>query len=148
MGDSGFEFNIGTAALGIRVRVLGRTHPECHDFWDGNWILCEATVAVGGFRGRVQGCLRTEEIESFRDQLKSMYQTVSGRAEFRTLEGWLSLKLAAEKTGKVECRGEMLDDPGIGNRLEFTLDLDQTYIAPVLIALDSIATAFPVVGKP
>lgn len=41
-----------------------------------------------------------------------------------------------------------MDQPGIGNRLTFGLDFDQTELPEILRGLDAICAAFPVVGKP
>jgi hypothetical protein len=41
-----------------------------------------------------------------------------------------------------------VDEPGIGNRLTFGLDFDQTELPEILRGLDAICVAFPVVGKP
>jgi hypothetical protein len=38
--------------------------------------------------------------------------------------------------------------PGIGNRLTFGLDFDQTELPEILRGLDAICAAFPVIGKP
>ncbi len=85
---------------------------------------------------------------TFRDQLRSLYKSLSGRAEFHTMEEWLGLQIAGSKTGHIEVKGFLRDDPGIGNRLGFRLDLDQTYLPDVLPALDEVTRAYPVIGKP
>jgi hypothetical protein len=139
---------IGSPTRGLTIAVQRRSHAGCTDYWDGNWLSTNISVFIGGFRGRVDADLRAEELVAFRDQLRAVYESLSGRAEFHTMEGWLGLQVLADKTGHLRVTGDLLDEPGIGNRLSFSLDLDQTYLPNVLSALDEITRAFPVIGTP
>ena len=51
------------------------------------------------------------------------------------------------RRGHVEFAGEVRDEPGIGNTLEFRLALDQTHLGAMIDQLDRAATAFPVIGR-
>lgn len=35
----------------LRLRVLRRTHADCADYWDGNWLSCLIEVRAGSFSG-------------------------------------------------------------------------------------------------
>ena len=49
----------------LAITILGRSHPDARDYWDGNWVRASVELAAGGFRGEVGGDLRTEELASF-----------------------------------------------------------------------------------
>ncbi len=50
--------------------------------------------------------------------------------------------------GHVSLVGVARDSPDEGNRLEFRLALDQTYLREILRGVDDVLVAFPVVGHP
>lgn len=137
----------GTSAH-LRIEVLRRTHPAATDYWDGNWVSAHVVVRAGGFDGRADGDLRTEELLAFREQLARLHATLEGEAVFATMEEWLSVRLVGDGRGHVEAKAVLRDAPGIGNRLDFTLALDQGELPAVLSALERVCAAYPVIGKP
>jgi hypothetical protein len=130
------------------IEVLRRTHPRATDYWDGNWLSAHVRVRVGGFDGRANGDLRAEELVAFREQLARLHMTLTGEAVFQTMEEWLSVRLIGDGRGHIEAKAILRDAPGIGNRLDFTLALDQTDLPTALNALDGMCAVFPVVSKP
>ena len=73
-----------------------------------------------------------------------MNQLLTGQAKFATLEGWIEIDMSIDHLGHVMARCKLLDEPGFGNRLECTFNLDQTYLPPILAGLETIIDAFPV----
>ncbi len=130
----------------LRIRVIRRSHPECTDYWDANWQDVLIELDVGAFEARITGDLRAEEFVGFHNELTHLYDTLAGAATFRTLEGWIELVFSIDKMGHILLKGMLLDDPGIGNRLTFRLDLDQSYLPDILRALDDVNARFPVIG--
>ena len=145
----GPHFLIGKASSEhLLVEVIGRNHPSAQDYWDGNWVRALLSVHAGGFRGNCEASLRTEELARFRTALGTLYDTLSGAAEFATMEKWLELQVVSDRLGHLSVEGQVRDQPGIGNTLTFRLEIDQTQIPPTLRGLDGILTAFPVIGSP
>lgn len=138
----------GDGAHRITIEVLGRMHPGSTDYWDGNWLLSPTTVSIGGFKGRVGAGLRCDELQRFRQELAVLNETLTGTAELSSLEDWVNLRLTADSLGHVAVAGAVMDEPGIGNRLEFTFSIDQTFLPPIIGALDEIARRFPVLDGP
>lgn len=144
-------------ALAFRIRGLNREHvivhptgrerPEASDYWDGNWVYATVTVAARAFRGEFEAQLRAEEFVRFRDQLQVLYETLKGGAKFETMEGWLTVDIQGDGKGHFRAACIAVDQPGIGNRLAFALDFDQTELPEILRGVDAICAAFPVVGK-
>lgn len=134
----------------VTIRVLGRMHPGADDFWDGNWLITPLTARVGAFRADVEGRpaagLRGDELKSFRQELQTLYERLDGRAELRSLEGWLSLDLVGDGVGHIRVEGEMQDRAGEGNRLSFRLELDQTFLPPIIESLRAVEATYPLLG--
>lgn len=133
----------------LSIRVLGRLHADADDFWDGNWLVTPVDVIVGGFRGASGAVLRAEELRGFREALAEMHRTVKGEAVLESMEMWLTLRVAVNRSGGVVVTGRLVDQLGSGNELAFKIDgLDQSDLPPVIEALEEVETFFPVRGTP
>ncbi|WP_020659485.1 WapI family immunity protein [Amycolatopsis benzoatilytica] len=136
------------------ISVLGRMHGQATDFWDGNWLLSPIEVFAGGFSGRVPAGLRTDELQSFREELENAHEDFGGVARLTSMEEWLELTVTVEKSGRVEIEGAVADGEGLGNdgtgnRLSFRIDgLDQSEVPAIIDGLSAIEDAFPVLGAP
>ena len=131
----------------LLITIMGRSHPDALDYWDGNWILAEVEVKGGGFHGNVKGDLRSEEFADFQTQLTILQEKLRGEAEFRTMENWLSIQIVGDGMGHMKCRCLVCDQPGIGNLLDFAIHSDQTFTRRTLADLHRVLTSFPVVGS-
>lgn len=132
----------------IRLTVLGRSHPTCTDYWDGNWLRTSVSVQIGGFSGSYVADLRAEEFRSFGDEVASLYSALEGDATFTTMEGQVSLVLSGDGMGHVSVKADLRDEAGTGNRLHCEFDIDQTYLPAIIDALGAIDSAWPVLGHP
>jgi len=133
----------------LSIAVLGREHAGADDYWDGNWVIANISVSVGGFNGTVRASLRMDEIHRFNEGLKFMNQNLFGVAVLESMEHWITLTVKAESRGRIEISGELSDGAGAGNVLSFDLaEVDQTYLAGWISDLDDIEKAFPVIGTP
>lgn len=142
----------------LRVEALARSHPQCDDYWDGNWIKTRIALSAGGFQGEVEADLRSEEFVRFRDSLRLLYSLRPDFpplvVEFSTMEMQLGIQIRGIKdrndgVGHCFAKCTVADDLGQGrSRLEFTLLFDQTFLPAILRDLDAIIVAFPVKGRP
>ncbi|MGN9847391.1 WapI family immunity protein [Nonomuraea sp. H19] len=131
----------------VLIRVLGRMHPGCTDFWDGNWLISPIHVQVGGFAAEVDAGLRIEELRDFRVALERVYAEVKGSATLSSLEHWIELTVEFRPTGALSIAGTVTDHPGMRNTLHFEIDnLDQTDIPELVGALVAVEKRFPVLG--
>jgi hypothetical protein len=128
------------------VRAMSRNHPDLFDYWDGNWVACEVEIAAGGFRGAFRADLRSEEFRVFLEEVEALSRALDGAASFSTMEGQIAFSLTGDGKGHVRVQGEAVDMVGGDNRLQFSLDIDQTYLPAVCRSLEVILAAFPVVG--
>jgi len=132
----------------LKVQITGRSHPGSQDYWDGNWVNADIEVNVGSFRGRYGAYLRIEELKDFRDAVARLYSFDSKEAKFETMEEQLSVSITGNGLGHFTAECEALDQAGIGNRLIFSLEFDQTEIPEMLKSLDAVVREYPVKGKP
>ena len=145
--EPGDRIHIGGAQREfVELHVLSRS--SAADYWDGNWLACEVSVAVGGFRGRFEASLRTDEFLRFEEQARKLYETLNGTAEFAAMEEQVCLELLGDGRGHVQCRGTVRDVAGTGNQLSFSLNLDQTQLFGTVAQLAELLNRFPVRGKP
>jgi hypothetical protein len=131
----------------IEVDVLRYERALIGEYYDDNWLTIEIYVQAGGFEGKVKGAILTDDLIRFLSQLRPLYETLRGSAEFGTMEDQLNLKLAGDGKGHIELHGEVADRPGIGNRLHFTLQFDQSQLRVSISELEKITLQFPVRGS-
>jgi hypothetical protein len=131
----------------VEVNVLRYERAPVGDYYDDNWLKIEISVQAGGFEGKVNAAILTEDLEIFLSQLRPLYETLSGSAKFGTMEDQLNLKLAGDGKGHIELHGEVADRPGIGNRLHFALQFDQSQLRVSISELEKITLQFPVRGS-
>ena len=139
-----------TMSLGERSpdsATIDRSQLAEYGYWDSNWVSADIEIAAGGFRGYYRASLFRTDFPDFRDDLKKLYSFESNRGEFNTIECQLSIEINGDRRGNFEAICVAKDDTD-GNRLEFKIRFDQTYIPRMLTELDAIIKAYPVLGKP
>jgi hypothetical protein len=128
----------------IEVDVFGYERAPAGDYYDANWLTVEIRVQAGGFNGRASAAILTDELAGFLSELRPLFETLGGTAKFVTMENQLDLRLQGNGKGHIELRGEVADQPGIGNRLHFTLQFDQTQLGASIRELEKVTSTFPV----
>jgi hypothetical protein len=127
----------------IEVDVHGYDRLTHGANWYDNWLTVQIRVQAGGFHGEVAAEIVAGELVTFASQLRPLYETLNGSAEFSTMEGQLSLRLVGDGAGHIELRGEVSDQAGVGNCLHFTLRFDQTQLGASIRELEKITSHFP-----
>ena len=128
----------------IEVDVLRYERSLTGDYHDDNWLTVKIGVQAGGYHGKADATIMTSEVTEFTSELRTLFETLSGTAKFQTLEGQLSLELTGDGKGHIELTGEVKDKPGIGNRLQFTLQIDQSQLGQSLREIENVTLKFPV----
>lgn len=128
----------------VVVTVYGYERAIAGEYFDDNWVTVEVSVSAGAFSGRYQAAFLTEDFVRFQSSLQPLFETLTGEAEFTTLEEQLTLKVAAVSRGNIEVNGIALDQAGIGNKLQFHFEFDQTHLAETLRDLNGIIASFPI----
>ena len=85
--------------------------PPPATYHDDNWLTVEIQICVGGFRGEAGAAILTGELVAFMSQLRPLFETLQGSAQFATLEEQLVLRLTGDGKGHIQLHGEMADQP-------------------------------------
>lgn len=109
------------------------TPPETNDR-DG-WGRADVEIAVRAFNGRICPYVETRDFERFTRQLRGVYETLKGAAEFLPMEKQFTLRIEATGLGQMRLTGEAWSEATYGNKLVFELNLDQTFLKEPLEAL-------------
>lgn len=129
-------FHIGGAdAEYVRVSDL-------RDNGDG-WFSATVEVLAGGFRGSYSAAFNSWAFSNFCGQLEKLYQSVSGSAVFTSYDAQLEMTLTCDALGHIRLRGEATDCAGIGNKLVFGLEIDQTHVPAVIRDLKAALDRYP-----
>jgi hypothetical protein len=130
----------------ILLTVHGYERALTGDYHDDNWLTVAVQINAGAFSGKFDAAFLTNDFVSFLAQLRGLYDSLKGEANFSTLEEQLSVRVTGNGHGSIVVEGEAIDQPGIGNKLVFKLAMDQTNLLPALSELDEIVSRFPIRG--
>ena len=72
----------------------------------------------------------------FQKEFHVLYKNLKGEAVLATIEDQIRLKLTTDSLGHIKVSGHLMDQAGTGNRLTFTIDLDQTFLGHAISELD------------
>jgi hypothetical protein len=128
----------------IEIDILRYERAPVGEYYDDNWLMSQIRVRVGGFHGKINASFLTVDLITFLTQLRPLFNQLIGTAEFSTLEEQLHLTLTADGKGRCELTGEVSDQPGIGNQLQFSLQFDQSQLGRSIRELESVTEEFPV----
>lgn len=127
------KVRIGRYGEHVTIHVLSE---EVDDF---GWLACEISLSAGAFSGLFDATLLVSDFASFCQEVRQLYDDLKSPAVFNTLEGQLALTLSGDGIGHISVDGEVLDQTGYGNRLQFHFEIDQTYLPPIIRALDAVS---------
>jgi len=119
---------------------------DASDYWDGNWVDAEVSLQTHGFIGTYWAGLRTDELERLHNELIPLHHSLRGRASLHSSEEWLNIDIEGDGNGHCPMQYVALSRHAPRTALESSLDLDQTYLPPVIEQLARILAIFPVIG--
>ncbi len=129
----------------ISIEVIHRLFPESQCYHDANWVLAEIKCCFGAFSGNYTTNLRTEELEIFLKEIRSLNKTLKGKACFKTMEEQVFLSLKIDNKGGINFSGKLIDDAGSGNTLYFEdVMIDQSFLLKISNDLEKITEKFPI----
>lgn len=131
----------------VWIKILGRAHPDCQDYWDGNWLKVEVDIKCGGLAAFFLADFRADEFAEFANHVNDMTKNRSETASFTTMEGCLELTLRSDRFGHLFVEGQGRDTPGRNSVIRFEFEIDITYLPPLLVQLDEITRTWPVLGR-
>jgi len=139
-------FEIVDGANIIKIEPLKWNYPDAELDWDKNWIRSRITVKGGAFSGQFYCDLMTTDFELFKRALNKTYNSLNQQAEFNTLESQIQIKIVGDGLGHFTVDCQVVDEVGIGNKLNVEMTFDQTQIPNFIRQLDKIVKQFPIQG--
>jgi hypothetical protein len=144
MGPAEPDLQLG----GFRLWVHGSQFPDLSDYWDGNWLQVTARVEASGAWVEASGAfLRTDELASFVEQVEALDSTLAGMAELACMEPQLRILLEGNGLGHINARIDLTPD-NVNQSHRSHFGTDQTWLRPLLSALEAILEKYPVRGLP
>ena len=128
----------------LRCTVLGYAQVQSGEYYDDNWLQCEVSIHVGAFRGEFSASLLTSELVGMCEGLGKLHRELSGTYAFEAMDGQLQIEASCDRLGHIHFTCKAWDQPGIGNKISFSLLVDQTHIGRTLQELAEVVRAFPV----
>ena len=138
----------GKGADHIEITVKGRPYADAQHADDQSWLIGDISFKLGSFRGRISSAyLRTGELLGFLRDLEQMNESLAGTAHLDAIEQWVDLTIEMRSRGALHVEGELVDNPGLGNRLRFQIDdLDQSYLPLMIQSLRAVEAAVLMTG--
>lgn len=132
----------------IEVDIMSRSHPDCHDFWDGNWVTSDIKITIPGYIASFIAYLRTDELQDFLNEIKDMNTKLRGKAILKNLDSYLHFEAKMNRFGKINWSIETTFPNGDGAVLTFQFSSDQSHLPLLIKEIEQILIAFPVIGTP
>jgi hypothetical protein len=129
----------------VVLEVRGRERPSSNYSDDGNWLVTRIDVQVGAFSAAIATSLRADELARLRADLEQLHAAIEGEAAFHAMEGSLELDLRGDGLGHINVIGCLRDRRDTA--LHFSLDVDRTYLPPMVEALRDVEGSWPAVGS-
>jgi hypothetical protein len=102
------------------------------------WAQAEVELSVSGFCGRIQPWVEAADFEIFTEQLRVLYDSLQGKADFSPREEQFTLKVESKSGGHIEITGVAWSKATFENKLEYVLELDQSFLSTPLRELESL----------
>lgn len=103
----------------------------------GEWIEATVEISVHCFRGSIKASFEVFDFKQLLVQLRTLYETLTGRAELCPREEQLALSFVGTGSGHILLAGTAWSQARYGNKLEFELKLDQTYLVGPIAQLET-----------
>ncbi len=143
------EVRIGGRGCQLRLSVGAYEFPDADDLDDANWLTGDVELEAG-ITGTFRACHRVmpraDELAQFRDELRSLLETLNGEATLRHMEEQFGCTVSL-KDGKGPLTAFVGEHVGSILRVE-RCETDQSYLSQALRDLDALMGEFPVRGNP
>jgi len=131
----------------LQIEPMKLMFPDSQSEHDRNMISTRICIKAGQFRAEFYAEIMTVDFETFKQQLRLLYNNLKGIAVFDCLEHYITIKVQGDGLGHFECDCRAIDTPGIyETELIFKLSFDQTQIKELTNQLNVITNEYPIIG--
>lgn len=129
----------------VQVTVFHRNGYSENDYWDSNWLTCLIEIKTPGFTADFKSNLRTDEFNSFLDQLNQLGNSQSDVSNFKSMEDWLAIRLERDNaSGKFCCTVNAVAIDFNSSSLKFTMSVDSGQINDLTNSIQMLLAEYPV----
>ncbi|MGO4377658.1 hypothetical protein AB4Z19_05265 [Pseudoduganella sp. RAF19] len=130
---------------GLRLWIHGRQFPDAPDYWDGNWLRVTAYCNYSHSAVRIQNnsCLRTDEVGGFLAGCEKLYSSLSGKAELKCMEPYISVEFSASARGHIGVSLSVTPDHNKETH-EYEDEIDQSYLPAIINSCQVILERYPI----
>ncbi|WP_077038380.1 hypothetical protein [Pelomonas sp. KK5] len=111
-------------------------------FSTDGWAQASVEISVNGFRGSIRPWVEVADFEVFAQQLRLLYESLQGQADFSPIERQFTLRLAGKSAGHVKLTGEAWSRATYENKLEYAIELDQSFLSAPLHEMEALLASF------
>jgi hypothetical protein len=131
-------FSLG---FGESERLEVRVADDCSSVRLDDWLEVHVKLTIQGIVAEVPISIIPAEVARFKEELAVVYREVGGSAEFKTMEGQLSIRVSVDKLGHVTTSGVLKSDLSGSSHVSFTLKFDQTLLWHTISEIDEFLFA-------
>lgn len=132
---------------GLQIWTHSRKYPESKNFWDVNWLNTTFVCKAQGAKVFVSGdILHNTEIAEWLVSLENLNNTLSGEITLKTLERYVSVKIATETYERISMKIEISPER-IFQQHYFEFWASQNYLSEIIAGCSKILTKFPIKGE-
>lgn len=130
---------------GLRLWIHGRQFPDATDYWDGNWLRVTAFCIYPHSAVRIQNiaCVRTDEVASLLAGCEKLYSTLSGKAELKCMEPYISVEFSGSARGHIGVNLSVTPDH-IKETHDYEDEIDQSYLPAIISSCQAILVKYPI----
>jgi hypothetical protein len=138
----------GAGAQHVLIRPLSRSTPGLFDAGERDGIDCEIEIGAGSFQGRFRADIRSDEFQTFLEQIEALTAAPDGTASLTSMEGQMAVSFSGDGRGRIRVAGEAVDVAGADSRLQFGFEVDSASLSEIARSLEHLLAAFPVRAAP
>jgi hypothetical protein len=95
------------------------------------WFHASVFIQSAVWSGKLRPVLVAGELRRFGAEIEKLYLELKGKAELRPIDGFLEMIFEGDGRGHVLVNGTACHQNGVGTRLEFEFELDQTQLPSI-----------------
>ena len=128
----------------LTVDIVERSYPTCNDYWDGNWLNAQISVALPGYSAGLRVFLRTGELDWFLKELLRTHLDLKSTAWLLPLEPGIELSITPCYPKGLKVMGHT-EENGATSTFEFISPHSQ--LLKLITELENIMVTYPIKRK-
>lgn len=126
------------------IKIIGYERMEASDYYDANWLVVSITADIEGIYTKFsQACLLTRDFFEFSQQLINLNNGCIDSAKLESFEPNIEVSISkVGSLGELNMSGKLI--PPDGNLHQFSLQIDQSYLPPIIADIKDALLKYPV----